>query len=190
MLELGTIAPSFTLTDTISGKKISIAEFSSSKGYLIAFMCNHCPFVIHLISKLAECCNNYKKQGIEVFAISSNDISEYPDDKPNLMKKIAIENNFTFPYLYDEDQSTALKYKAACTPDFFLFDKNKQLVYRGQFDDSRPNNSIPVTGNNLTEAINLVLKGKTPNPKTQKPSIGCNIKWKKGKEPEYFLTRE
>jgi len=149
------------------------------------FICNHCPYVRHVISKLVELIKDYREHGVSVVAINSNDIVSYPDDAPAKMKIIAAQYSFNFPYLYDETQVVAKQYNAACTPDFFLFNSNHELVYRGQMDNSRPGNNIPVTGNELTEAINCMLEGKPISP-VQKPSMGCNIKWKKGNEPVYF----
>jgi peroxiredoxin len=183
MLNLGTSAPDFTLPDT-QGNKVSLADFKEAPALLVIFMCNHCPFVKHVSSKLTELIKEYQAKGVSVVGINSNDVSSYPEDSPEMMAEAARENGFTFPYLYDENQQVAKTYRAACTPDFFLFDKDKKLVYRGQMDNSRPSNDIPVTGNDLTTAIDSVLAGEAVNPK-QKPSMGCNIKWKQGNEPGY-----
>jgi hypothetical protein len=147
-------------------------------------MCNHCPFVKHVIDNLVELIKDYQAREVAVVGINSNDVANYPDDSPKMMAELMRESGFTFPYLYDETQEVAKAYSAACTPDFFLFDGERSLVYRGQMDDSRPGNGIPVTGTDLTAAIDAVLAGE-PVAGEQKPSIGCNIKWKKGNEPEY-----
>ncbi len=184
MLELGTQAPDFSLPDT-NGKQISLANFSEAKGLLVMFMCNHCPYVIHLRDALAAFAKEYQPQGLAVVGINSNDASNYPDDSPEKMAAEVATQGYTFPYLYDESQAVAKAYMAACTPDFFLFDENKKLVYRGQFDDSRPRNDIPVTGVDLRSAVDALLNGDEIE-EQQKPSMGCNIKWKPGNEPEYF----
>ena len=183
MLSLGTQAPDFTLVDT-KGNKVSLADFKDAPALLVIFMCNHCPFVKHVFRKLTELVKGYQAQGAAVVGINSNDVSTYPDDSPEMMAKVAEETGFTFPYLYDETQDVAKAYRAACTPDFFLFDKSRKLVYRGQMDDSRPGNDIPVTGTDLTEALDAVLGGIPVN-SSQKPSMGCNIKWKRGNVPNY-----
>lgn len=177
MLELGTKAPSFNLLDTVSGKKVNLEKLKGDKGTVIMFICNHCPFVIHVNPKVTELANIYQKKGIGFIAISSNDIENYPQDGPEFMKEKAREEAYPFPYLYDETQEVAKSYDAACTPDFYLFDKNLLLVYRGQLDDSRPENGIPLTGKDLSNAMNALLDG-TKVDNIQKPSIGCNIKWK------------
>lgn len=184
MLPLGTSAPGFNLPDT-TGKMVSLKDFREAKAFLVIFMCNHCPFVKHILDPMIELVKGYQSKGVTVVGINSNDVANYPDDRPEMMAKVAREVGFTFPYLYDETQKVAKAYCAACTPDFFLFDSNKTLVYRGQMDDSRPGNGIPVTGADLTAAINAVLEGKQVS-KEQKPSIGCNIKWKQGHKPDYF----
>jgi len=183
MLPLGTVAPDFRLPDT-TGKTVSLSDFKG-KPLLVAFICNHCPYVKHIRAGLALLGRDYQSQGTAIVGINSNDVANYPDDSPAKMKQEAKEAGYNFPYLYDESQSAAKAYRAACTPDFFLFDKNHRLVYRGQFDDSRPGNGIPVTGKDLRAALDDVLTGK-PVAATQKPSIGCNIKWKAGGEPDYF----
>lgn len=180
MLELGTTAPPFTLPDT-NGKPVSRDDFKNAKGVLVIFMCNHCPYVIHLRQALAAFAQEYQAKGLAVIGINSNDAANYPDDAP---EKMAAEG-YNFPYLYDETQSVAKAYQAACTPDFFLFDGSMKLVYRGQFDDSRPKNDIPVSGKDLRSAVDALLASH-PIPAEQKPSMGCNIKWKPGNEPEYF----
>ena len=184
MLPLGTKAPEFSLPN-VDGSTVSLTDFSEKDGLLVIFMCNHCPFVVHLREGLAAFGKEYQAKGLGIVGISSNDVATHPDDSPEKMKTEAAEAGYVFPYLYDEDQAAAKAYRAACTPDFFLFDKNQQLVYRGQFDDSRPGNGVPVTGADLRAACDAVLAGK-PVPEPQKPSIGCNIKWKSGNEPEYF----
>jgi peroxiredoxin len=183
MLPLGTAAPDFTLPDT-SGKPVSLSDFKG-KPLLVAFICNHCPYVKHLRAGLAQLGRDYQSKGAAMAGVNSNDVANYPDDSPEKMKREAKDAGYSFPYLYDESQSMAKAYRAACTPDFFLFDRDHHLVYRGQFDDSRPGNGIPVTGRDLRAALDAVLAGK-PVATTQKPSIGCNIKWKAGGEPDYF----
>jgi peroxiredoxin len=183
MLPLGTLAPDFSLPDT-QGNMVSLADFRDAPALLVIFMCNHCPYVKHILNKLTKLIKEYQAKGITVVGINSNDVSSYPDDSPEMMVKAAGENGFTFPYLYDETQKVAKAYRAACTPDFFLFDKEKKLVYRGQMDDSRPGNDIPVTGTDLTNAIEAALSGVPVNTK-QKPSMGCNVKWKQGNVPSY-----
>ena len=176
MLSLGTKAPDFNLPDT-TGKMVSLNDFREARAFLVIFMCNHCPFVKHILDGLVALIKEYQAKECIVVAINSNDATNYPDDSPEVMAKVAIEAGFTFPYLYDETQKVAKAYRATCTPDFFLFDSNKMLVYRGQMDGSRPGNGIQVTGADLTAAIDAVLEGK-PVCEEQKPSIGCNIKWK------------
>ena len=183
MLALGTSAPDFSLPD-IEGNVVSLGDFDNSPALLVIFMCNHCPFVKHILDDLVELIEGYQAKGVAVVGINSNDIANYPDDSPELMAELAGESGFTFPYLYDETQEVAKAYSAACTPDFFLFDSNKQLVYRGQMDESRPGNGKPVTGADLTAAIDAVLNSE-PVASEQKPSMGCNIKWKNGNEPDY-----
>lgn len=175
MVNLGTKAPSFKLINTINDELIPSETLFNKNGTIIMFICNHCPFVVHVLDEIISISEEYFKD-ISFIAISSNDIVNYPEDSPKLMKKLAIDKQFTFPYLYDENQEVAKKYDAACTPDFFLYDKNKKLVYRGQLDDSRPGNNIPVTGKDLRSAIVSLIEGKEID-KNQKPSIGCNIKW-------------
>ena len=185
MLALGTAAPEFQLPDVVSGKTISLDTFSNCEALLIMFICQHCPFVIHVQDELSKIGQDYSQQPLGIVAISANDVANYPNDSPAKLKEMAEELNFNFPICYDESQSVSKAYTAACTPDFFLFDANKKLAYRGQLDDSRPSTNIPVTGQDLRDAISLVLEGKAVD-FTQKPSIGCNIKWKPGNEPEYF----
>jgi peroxiredoxin len=184
MLPLGTEAPDFTLPDA-SGKMVSLSDFAGKPALLVAFICNHCPFVKHIAAGLAELATEYQKRDVAVVAVNSNDVENYPDDSPAKMAEEVKRRGYTFPYLYDETQSVAKSYGAACTPDFYLFDKNRKLVYRGQLDSSRPDSGIPVTGKDLRAALDAVLSGR-PVAKEQKPSIGCNIKWKPGNEPPYF----
>ena len=182
MLQLGTRAPEFSLSN-IDSSVVSLADFADKIGLLVVFMCNHCPFIKHLRKELAEFCNEYQGKGLGVVGISSNDVANYPDDSPEKMAEEAADAGYQFPYLYDESQEVAKAYKAACTPDFFLFDADMTLAYRGQFDDSRPGNDLPVTGADLRAACDQVLSGESV-PVEQKPSIGCNIKWIEA--PEYF----
>jgi len=184
MLPLGTTAPDFRLPDT-NGKIVSLADFKNAPALLVIFMCNHCPYVIHIRAGLARLARDYIPRGVGIVGINSNDVEEYPDDSPAKMKSEVKDAGYIFPYLYDESQAVAKTYRAACTPDIFLFDKNQRLVYRGQFDDSRPGNEIPVTGKDLRAALDAVLADKSVSP-NQKASIGCNIKWKVGNEPDYF----
>jgi peroxiredoxin len=184
MLALGTTAPEFHLPDVVSGETISLATFSGSKALLVMFICQHCPFVKHIQSELAKIGHDYDDR-LGIVAISANDVANYPDDSPQKLKQMAQELNFNFPVCYDESQSVSKSYTAACTPDFFLFDSSSKLVYRGQLDDSRPSNGVPVTGKDLRQAIDAVLQDQEINFE-QKPSIGCNIKWKPGNEPDYF----
>ena len=176
MLPLGTKGPPFELLDTVSDKTLSLDLLKGKMGTVIMFICNHCPFVIHVNPEIAKMAKEYREKGITFIAISSNDVVNYPQDAPHLMKKKALEADYTFPYLYDETQDVAKAYDAACTPDFYVFDKNLGLVYRGQLDDSRPGNGIQVSGIDLRNAIEALLNGNEINP-IQKPSIGCNIKW-------------
>ncbi len=184
MLPLGTTAPDFKLPDT-DGKIVSPADFKGKAALLVVFMCNHCPYVIHIRSGLAQLARDYMPRGVGMVGISSNDAKNYPADSPARMKDEVKTAGYIFPYLYDETQAIAKSYRAACTPDIFLFDKNQKLVYRGQFDASRPNNGQPVTGADLRTALEAVLAGQ-PVSEKQTASIGCNIKWKAGNEPDYF----
>lgn len=184
MLPLGTSAPDFSLPD-ITGKMVTLAGFKNAPALVVMFICNHCPYVKHLRGALAEFGKTWQAKGVAIVGISSNDAVHYPDDSPAMMASEAREAGYVFPYLYDESQAVAKAYQAACTPDFFLFDRDHRLAYRGQFDDSRPGNNLPITGSDLTSALEAVLTGK-PVTTTQKPSIGCNIKWKPGNEPPYF----
>ncbi|CAI8324166.1 MAG: Putative peroxiredoxin [Bacteroidota bacterium] len=177
MLDLGTKAPNFTLPNAVDAKVYSFSDVQGKRGTVVMFICNHCPYVMHVFDGIASLANDYMKQGFGFVAISSNDVENYPDDSPELMKKTAEEQGFNFPYLYDESQDVAKAYDAACTPDFYLFNAEMSLVYRGQMDNSRPKNNIPVTGNDLRAALDALLTG-TPIDSLQKPSLGCNIKWK------------
>ncbi|MBD2259763.1 thioredoxin family protein [Pseudanabaena sp. FACHB-2040] len=185
MLPLGTAAPDFTLPDVVSGQSTSLATFSSSRALLVMFICQHCPFVKHVQQELARIGQDYGPKGVGLLAISANNVATHPQDSPEHLKQMAESLGFTFPLCYDESQETAKRYTAACTPDFFLFDGEGRLAYRGQLDDSRPGNNIPVTGKDLRAALDAILSGQ-PIPEPQKPSIGCNIKWKPGNEPAYF----
>jgi peroxiredoxin len=177
MLPLGTVAPDFTLPDVVSGRTLSLRDLPSQRGLLIMFLCRHCPFVKHLERAIAQFGLDYAPSGLAIIAISSNDASAYPDDAPPSLAEQARLLGFTFPYLYDESQQTARAYDATCTPDFFLFDAGLRLVYRGQFDSSRPGNGVPPSGQDLRRAADALLAGQ-PIPPDQRPSIGCNIKWK------------
>lgn len=177
MLPLGTKAPDFELPDTVSGKKLKLSDVYGDKATVVMFICNHCPFVKHINKGIAKLARDYAGQEVGFVAISSNDVENYPDDAPDKMKINAEENDFTFPYLYDETQEVAKAYDAACTPDFYVFDSQLELIYRGQFDDSRPGNSMPVSGRDIRTALDATLMGAKTY-KKQKPSIGCNIKWK------------
>ena len=177
MIPLGTIAPEFYLKDTNSNNVYSFEDLKGSKGTLVIFMCNHCPFVLHVINEIVMIANDYRVQGIGIIAISSNDIVKYPEDSPELMADFALQHKIDFPYLFDETQETAKAYEAACTPDFYLFDNQNKLFYRGQLDDSRPGNGIPLSGTDLRNAIDALIYNRILN-EIQKPSIGCNIKWK------------
>lgn len=184
MQELGMAAPDFTLHNT-AGESFRLADKQINKGLLVIFMCNHCPYVIHIREKLVENIKNYQEQGFTVVAINSNDYSAYPDDSPDKMALDAKTYGYAFEYLIDEQQNVARSYGAACTPDFFLFNSDKKLVYRGQFDSARPGNKEPITGSDLTAAIDVLVAGQ-PVSEDQRPSMGCNIKWKPGNEPDYF----
>ncbi|MGP0128523.1 MAG: thioredoxin family protein [cyanobacterium endosymbiont of Rhopalodia musculus] len=185
MLPLGTKAPDFQLPDVVSGKHISLDTFADKKALLVMVICQHCPFVKHVQNELVKLGEDYVKQGLGIVAISANDISNHPDDSPEKLKAMAQQLRFNFPFCYDESQETTKAYTAACTPDFFLFDSDFKLTYRGQLDDSRPGNDIPVTGKDLRAAIEAILEGKPVN-NDQKPSLGCSIKWKPGNEPSYY----
>lgn len=177
MLELGTKAPSFELPDTVSGNTLSLQELKSDIATVIMFICNHCPFVIHIKDELIKLADEYQAKGINFIAISANDAENFPQDGPEKMTLFAAENAFNFPYLYDESQNTAKAYQAACTPDFYIFDKDIRCIYRGQLDGSRPGNDVPVNGKDIRAALDATLSGQPVNP-IQTPSLGCNIKWK------------
>ena len=184
MLPLGTVAPDFQLPDT-AGKTVALADFKDQLALLVVFMCNHCPYVKHIRAGLAQLARDYLPRGAAIVGINANDVANYPEDSPARMQEEVKAAGYLFPYLYDETQAVAKAYRAACTPDFFLFDRGRRLVYRGQLDASRPGNGIPVTGKDLRSALDAVLAGK-PTSEFQVPSIGCNIKWKAGKAPDYF----
>lgn len=185
MLALGTQAPDFQLPNVVSGETVSLATFAGKQALLVMFICRHCPFVKHIQDELAKLGQDYAEKSVGIVAISANDAANYPDDAPDSLKIMAKALGFTFPLCYDANQETAKAYTAACTPDFFLFDASQQLVYRGQLDDSRPGNDKSVTGQDLRTAIDAVLNNQAVSP-DQKPSIGCNIKWKAGNEPSYY----
>jgi peroxiredoxin len=187
MLALGTRAPDFALPDT-EGRTVRLADFRDARALLVMFLCNHCPYVKHVQHELVRLARDYEPRGAKFVAISSNDVEHYPDDAPDKMREEKARVGYPFPYLYDESQAVAKAYRAACTPDFFLFDKQQRLVYRGQLDDSRPKNSTPVTGKDMRVAFEAVLADK-PISEEQRPSIGCNIKWKVGEAPEYFAPK-
>ena len=184
MLPLGTQAPDFSLVN-VDGQTVSRDDFQGAQALVVMFICNHCPFVKHIAHELAQLGHEYQQRGAAIVAISSNDVSKHPDDSPEQMVREVEERGYTFPYLYDEDQAVAKAYRAACTPDFFVFDGEQKLVYRGQLDPSRPGSDIPVTGVDLRAAVDAVLGGQ-PVSEEQTPSMGCNIKWIEGQEPEYF----
>ena len=182
MVKLGVPAPDFSLPDVTSGQTVSLATFSKKKALLVMFICQHCPYVQHVKEELAKIGKDYQAKDLGIIAISSNDAENYPEDAPEGLRRMAQELGFKFPFCYDETQSVAKAYRAACTPDFFLFDPNRLLVYRGQLDQSRPGNGKPVTGEDLRQALDALLANRTI-PSNQKPSVGCNIKWKKGNQP-------
>jgi peroxiredoxin len=184
MLPLGTPAPDFSLPDT-NGKIVSLADFRNQTALVVIFMCNHCPYVIHIRDGLAQLARDYAPRSVSLVGINANDVKNYPADSPARMQAEVKTAGYIFPYLYDETQAVAKSYRAACTPDIFLFDQNRRLVYRGQLDDSRPGNGLPVTGRDLRAALDALLAGQ-PVPAHQKPGLGCNIKWKTGNEPDYF----
>jgi peroxiredoxin len=184
MLPLGTKAPDFSLTDTVSGEVVSLGDLTG-KGVVVMFICNHCPYVKLIRDGLAAFGRDYADADVDIVAISANDAGAYPDDAPEQLAAVAREAGYTFPLLHDETQEVAKAYTAACTPDFFVFDESRSLVYRGQFDDARPNAGTPVTGKDLRAAVDAVLAGEAPST-DQRPSIGCNIKWRPGNEPDYF----
>ena len=182
MAALGSAAPDFSLPEPLRGRLVQRSGFSGQP-LLVLYTCNHCPFVLHILDELVRVLNHYRAQGLAVVAINANDVTRYPDDAPDQMAQLAQRSGFAFPYLYDETQAVAQAYQAACTPDFFLHDAAHRLVYRGQFDDARPGNGVPVTGQDLRAAIDAVLAGRAPAAE-QRPSLGCNIKWKLGHEPQ------
>jgi peroxiredoxin len=184
MLPLGTKAPDFSLVN-VDGQTVSLVDLKGAPALVVMFICNHCPFVKHVADQLAQLGRDYMPRGVAIVAINSNDVANYPADSPEQMVAEAEERGYPFPYLYDETQEVAKAYRAACTPDFFLFDGNQELVYRGQLDSSRPDSGIPVTGEDLRSALDAVLAGKKPSP-DQRGSLGCNIKWAPGNEPDYF----
>lgn len=183
MLALGTTAPQFKLPDP-GGKLVSMDDFGDKPALLVMFICNHCPYVKHVRDELAKLGRDYAGRGVAMVAISANDVMNYPEDSPAMMAKEAAAAGYNFPYVFDESQAVARAYRAACTPDFFLFDRDRKLVYRGQLDDSRPGNGVPVTGSDVRAALEALLAGQAVSA-DQKPSLGCNIKWKPGNEPEY-----
>jgi peroxiredoxin len=187
MLPLGTSAPDFSLPDP-SGKLVSLNDFKDARALLVAFICNHCPYVKHIQKQFASLAKEYQARGVGVVAINSNDVESYPEDRPEKMAEEIKQAGYTFPYLYDESQQVAKAYRAACTPDLYLFDRDHRLVYRGQFDDSRPGNGRPVSGADLRTALDAVLAGGAV-PGNQKPSVGCNIKWKRPNAPDYSSNR-
>lgn len=184
MLALGTVAPDFSLPEPATGKTVSLQDFQG-KPLLVAFICNHCPYVLHIQTAFARMAEEYQAKGIAIVAINANDVANYPDDSPEKMIEQANDVPYTFPYLFDESQQVAKAYQAACTPDFFLFDANHQLYYRGQFDDARPRSDVPVTGKDMRDAMDRLLAGMAA-PENQVASLGCNIKWKMGNELGYF----
>jgi len=183
MLELGTKAPDFSLLDPLTQVSVKLSDFAGQP-LLVAFICNHCPYVVLIKEVFTKFVKEYQEKGLKVVAINANDVANYPDDSPEKMIEDSKSLGYTFPYLYDETQEVALQYQAACTPDFFMFDANHELYYRGQFDDARPNTDIAVTGKDMINAANLLLAGKS-SPELQLASLGCNIKWKEGNEPKY-----
>lgn len=187
MLPLGTSAPAFSLRDATTGTDVSLADFDDKPVVLVMFISNHCPYVKHVAAELGRLGSEYGLQGVGIVAIGSNDVENYPDDAPVRMVEFAAANGFTFPYLHDETQEVALAYRAACTPDSFVFDSERQLVYRGQLDGARPSNEVPVDGRDLRAALDAALDGR-PVPEPQVPSMGCNIKWKAGNAPDYFAA--
>ncbi len=190
MMELGTTAPDFSLPNTnrrYGGDTVSLADFGDAQALLVVFMCNHCPYVVHVRDAFVRFVKEYQSEGIAVVAISANDVGTHPDDGPEKMTEASIQHGYTFPYLYDETQQVAKAYQAACTPDFFLFDRQRKLYYRGQFDKARPGNDEPITGDDLRAAVDALLEGKSA-PEEQVPSMGCNIKWRPGNEPAYAMS--
>lgn len=184
MIELGTQAPDFALPDVVSGRIVGLADFAAAPALLVAFICNHCPYVRHVRAGFVAFAREYGPKGLAIVAISANDAAAYPDDAPAAMAREAKSAGFTFPYLYDETQAVARAYEAICTPDFFLFDRERRLVYRGRFNASRPGSNVPVSGADLRAAVDALLAGR-PVPAEQQPSMGCSIKWKPGNAPAY-----
>ncbi len=184
MLDIGTPAPDFSLPDPGSGKTVSLSDYSG-KPLLVVFSCNHCPYVLHIIDSFAAFANEAQQRGLAVVMINANDVAGYPDDSPEKMAALAAQKGFEFPYLYDESQQVAIAYRAACTPDFFLFDADHRLVYRGQYDAARPGNDVAVDGSDMRAAVDALLQGSEISAE-QIPSVGCNIKWRAGNEPDYF----
>ena len=185
MLELGTPAPAFDLSDVVSGRRVNLDTFAGRKALLVMFICRHCPFVKHVERELARLGEDYASKSAGIVAISSNDAASYPEDSPGSLREMAKELGFKFPLCFDDSQDVAKAYASSCTPDFYLFGEDRKLVYRGQLDDSRPGSGIPVTGRDLRAALDAVLAGKPVSP-DQKPSLGCNIKWRAGNEPAYY----
>lgn len=185
MLPLGTEIPEFALPDAVSGEIVRSSDLAGRRAALVMFLCNHCPFVRHVIDELGRVAADYGPRGVGIVAINANDVEAYPADAPGEMRRLAEEKGWAFPFLYDESQETAKTFRAACTPDFFLFDAEGRLAYRGQLDDSRPGNDVPPTGKDLRAALDAVLDGEEP-PELQRPSLGCNIKWRPGNAPDYF----
>lgn len=189
MPPLGTAAPNFKLPDVTNNNLIELKNFEGAKGFLVTFISHHCPYTVHILPALVGLIKYYQSRGLAAVAINANDPAQHDEDGPEQMAKAVKDYDFTFPYLDNESQEIAKAYQATCTPDFFLYNQNHELVYRGRFDDSRPDNDVPVTGEQLKNAIEAVLKGQEA-PKPQKPSVGCNIKWKPGNEPEYFIEQQ
>lgn len=185
MLELGTPLPTFSLPDVVSGRIVSSSELATGPGLLVMFLCNHCPFVVHVRDGLVAFARDYRPRGLAMAAICSNDAEAYPDDHPDRLREEALRRGYDFPYLHDATQEVAMQFRAACTPEFYLFDAARRLVYRGQFDDSRPGNGLPVTGRDLRAASDQLLAG-VPVAGAQQPSVGCNIKWRPGVAPAYL----
>ncbi len=185
MLPLGTLAPGFALTNAIDGKTVSLDDFRGKRALLVMFVCNHCPFVVHVRDEITKLASDYLPTEVGMVAVNANSSKTHPQDGPEAMKRLGLKLGWAFPFLFDGTQEVAKAYRAACTPDFYLFDASLRLVYRGQLDDARPGNGVPVTGKHLRDAIDAVLEGR-PVGETQKPSVGCNIKWNAGNEPDYF----
>lgn len=188
MLPLGTQMPAFGMTDAVTGKLMNQRDVTGKAGTLVMFICNHCPYVKHVMPEIGRLAKDYQPRGVAIVAINANDAGKYPQDAPPEMRKLVAEKGWTFPFLFDESQEVAQAFRAACTPDFFVFNSTQVLVYRGQLDDSRPSTSTPVTGKDVRAALDAMLAGQ-PVPEDQMPSIGCNIKWKAGAEPAYFANR-